>query len=105
MNGHARVPVCRGRESPADSLNLIAGHGTQRSSAVTDRGTVRAASPGRSEVKMQGLPRMGGMMGMGRAPQAATGDSPQVDTAENVQISSLALLKMLKHGRNRPARR
>ena len=45
------------------------------------------------------------MMGMGRAPQAATGDSPQVDTAENVQISSLALLKMLKHGRNRPARR
>jgi len=66
---------------------------------------VRAASPGRSEVKMQGLPRMGGMMGMGGAPQAATGDSPQVDTAENVQISSLALLKMLKHGRNRPARR
>merc|ERR1712205_238731 len=62
-------------------------------------GTVRAASPGRSEVKMQGLPRMGGMMGMGGAPQAATGDSPQVDTAENVQISSLALLKMLKHGR------
>ncbi len=54
---------------------------------------------------MQGLPRMGGMMGMGGAPQAATGDSPQVDTAENVQISSLALLKMLKHGRNRPARR
>ena len=54
---------------------------------------------------MQGLPRMGGMMGMGGAPQAATGDSPQGDTAENVQISSLALLKMLKHGRNRPARR
>ena len=47
---------------------------------------------------MQGMPRMGGMMGMGGAPQAATGDSPQVDTAENVQISSLALLKMLKHG-------
>ncbi len=45
---------------------------------------------------------MGGMMGMGGAPQAATGDSPQVDTAENVQISSLALLKMLKHGRNSP---
>ena len=51
---------------------------------------------------MQGLPRMGGMMGMGGAPQAATGDSPQVDTAENVQISSLALLKMLKHGRTGP---
>lgn len=27
------------------------------------------------------------------------GDTPQVDTAETVQISSLALLKMLKHGR------
>ena len=26
-------------------------------------------------------------------------DSPQVDTAEQVYISSLALLKMLKHGR------
>lgn len=26
-------------------------------------------------------------------------DTPQVDTAETVQISSLALLKMLKHGR------
>merc|ERR1712205_26605 len=61
-------------------------------------GTVRAASPGRSEVKMQGLPRMGGMMGMGGAPQAATGDSPQVDIAENVQILSLVLFKMLKYG-------
>jgi len=92
----------RGKPSQLTRENLIAGHGTQRSSAVTDRGTVRAASPGRSEVKMQGLPRMGGMMGMGGAPQAATGDSPQVDTAENVQISSLALLKMLKHGRTGP---
>ena len=26
------------------------------------------------------------------------GDTPQVDTAEQVYISSLALLKMLKHG-------
>jgi 26S proteasome regulatory subunit N11 len=26
------------------------------------------------------------------------GDAPQVDTAEQVYISSLALLKMLKHG-------
>ncbi|KAL0479135.1 26S proteasome subunit Rpn11 [Acrasis kona] len=37
---------------------------------------------------------MGG--GMNAAPM---GDQPQVDTAEQVYISSLALLKMLKHGR------
>jgi 26S proteasome regulatory subunit N11 len=29
---------------------------------------------------------------------AQPGDMPQVDTAEQVYISSLALLKMLKHG-------
>ena len=45
----------------------------------------------------QGLP-MGG--GGGAGP-----DGPVGDTAEKVTISSLALLKMLKHGRNRPARR
>lgn len=33
--------------------------------------------------------------GMGGPP----GDTPQVDTAEQIYISSLALLKMLKHGR------
>merc|ERR1712158_79598 len=38
---------------------------------------------------------MGGGMGSG---QGAT-DAPQVDTAEHIYISSLALLKMLKHGR------
>jgi 26S proteasome regulatory subunit N11 len=27
------------------------------------------------------------------------GDAPQPDTAEKVQISSLSLLKMLKHGK------
>ena len=38
-------------------------------------------------------------MGMGQAPQTGPPpDTPQVDTAEQVQISSLALLKMLKHG-------
>ena len=35
----------------------------------------------------------GGGMGMGAA------DAPVMDTAETIQISSLALLKMLKHGR------
>jgi len=47
---------------------------------------------------------MNGMPGMSRfglgagGPSAAAGDAPQVDTAEQVYISSLALLKMLKHG-------
>merc|ERR1719172_459553 len=36
---------------------------------------------------------------MGGGAGAAGGDAPQVDTAEQVYISSLALLKMLKHGR------
>jgi hypothetical protein len=42
------------------------------------------------------IPRMPGMGGGN--PGAPAGDTPQVDTAEQVQISSLALLKMLKHG-------
>uniref|UniRef100_A0A7S0SLJ2 MPN domain-containing protein n=1 Tax=Mantoniella antarctica TaxID=81844 RepID=A0A7S0SLJ2_9CHLO len=43
------------------------------------------------------MPRMPGMGGGN--PGAPAGDTPQVDTQEQVQISSLALLKMLKHGR------
>lgn len=39
----------------------------------------------------------GNLPGLGNA--AAVPDTPAVDTAEKVQISSLALLKMLKHGR------
>eukprot|EP00775_Hariotina_reticulata_P006925 gene6925-7143_t len=41
------------------------------------------------------LTGMGGPGGQGGPP----GDTPQVDTAEQIYISSLALLKMLKHGR------
>jgi 26S proteasome regulatory subunit N11 len=37
-----------------------------------------------------------GMQGGG--PGGPPGDTPQVDTAEQIYISSLALLKMLKHG-------
>ena len=37
-------------------------------------------------------------MGMGQGAAPPT-DAPVVDTAEQVYISSLALLKMLKHGR------
>ncbi|KAH3712884.1 hypothetical protein DPMN_072642 [Dreissena polymorpha] len=39
----------------------------------------------------------GGMHGLGQG--APPSDAPAVDTAEQVYISSLALLKMLKHGR------
>ncbi len=43
-------------------------------------------------------------MGLGQLPRdlqggATQGDAPMVDTAEQVYISSLSLLKMLKHGR------
>ncbi len=43
----------------------------------------------------QMLRQMQGGMGQGMPPP----DSPVVDTAEQVYISSLALLKMLKHGK------
>lgn len=46
---------------------------------------------------MERLLQLGGRFGMGQA--APPSDSPMVDTAEQVYISSLALLKMLKHGR------
>ncbi len=46
---------------------------------------------------MEDLQRMlmGQMQGAGAVP---TGDIPLNDTCEQIQISSLALLKMLKHG-------
>jgi len=48
---------------------------------------------------MQNLQQMlGGMGGMGGMNPPGV-DTPVVDTAEMVYISSLALLKMLKHGR------
>ncbi|KAJ3078666.1 26S proteasome non-ATPase regulatory subunit 14 [Rhizoclosmatium hyalinum] len=39
------------------------------------------------------------MFGQGMQSQQPGLDTPMVDTAETVHISSLALLKMLKHGR------
>lgn len=38
------------------------------------------------------------MMQRGGQGGAQPGDAPQVDTSEQVYISSIALLKMLKHG-------
>ena len=37
--------------------------------------------------------------GLGGPGAASMGDTPQQDTSETIYISSLALLKMLKHGR------
>lgn len=39
-------------------------------------------------------------MGGGGAQAGPPADTPQVDTGEQIYISSLALLKMLKHGRS-----
>jgi 26S proteasome regulatory subunit N11 len=39
------------------------------------------------------------LRGAGGPSQGPAADTPQPDTAEKVQISSLSLLKMLKHGR------
>ncbi|KAJ3223349.1 26S proteasome non-ATPase regulatory subunit 14 [Clydaea vesicula] len=47
---------------------------------------------------MDNIQRLFGSLG-GQLPQQAQIDTPTVDTAEMVYISSLALLKMLKHGR------
>jgi 26S proteasome regulatory subunit N11 len=43
------------------------------------------------------FPCSGAMPGLSQPPPPT--DAPVVDTAEQVYISSLALLKMLKHGR------
>lgn len=48
---------------------------------------------------MDRLQRMLGHGGLGGMGAAAAGDAPQMDTAETIHISSVALIKMLKHGR------
>ena len=47
---------------------------------------------------MDRLQRLLGQAGGGGGASGPGGDVPQVDTAEQIYISSLALLKMLKHG-------
>ena len=50
---------------------------------------------------MERLLRLGGLGGLGGAggSQGPPQDGPMVDTAETIYISSMSLLKMLKHGR------
>lgn len=45
------------------------------------------------------MQRLLGAQGLGGGPSMGGGDGPVVDNSETVYISSLALLKMLKHGR------
>ena len=47
---------------------------------------------------MERLQRLFSSVGGGAPATGPQGDTAQVDTAEQVYISSLALLKMLKHG-------
>jgi 26S proteasome regulatory subunit N11 len=54
---------------------------------------------------MERLQRLFSSVGGGAPATGPQGDTAQVDTAEQVYISSLALLKMLKHGAQRAARR
>jgi 26S proteasome regulatory subunit N11 len=49
-------------------------------------------------MSLNNISRLLQQSGGGAQPNA---DSPQVDTAEQIYISSLALIKMLKHGANR----
>ena len=59
---------------------------------------VRAAARVRAATNMERLQRIFSSVGGGGAAAGPQGDTPQVDTSEQVYISSLALLKMLKHG-------
>jgi 26S proteasome regulatory subunit N11 len=47
---------------------------------------------------MDRIQRMFAGGGAGAQAQGPATDTPQVDTAEQIYISSLALIKMLKHG-------
>lgn len=49
--------------------------------------------------RLQRLLQQAGGFGGGQRQSSAAVDSPTNDTSEQIQISSLALLKMLKHGR------
>jgi hypothetical protein len=66
--------------------------------AVATRKQIERTQPKRelskAEAAMERLQRIFGASGMGQPPT----DSPLLDSSEQVYISSLALLKMLKHG-------
>ena len=71
------------------------GEGVVRSISIGDATRQERDTGAKMTERLQRL--LGSQLGMnlGGAPT----DAPQVDTAEQVYISSLALLKMLKHGR------
>ena len=89
------LKFANGRNRPAEFLSIS----QARQIWLCSHFAVHPHVPRAGEEGTMNIPGMMGRGGMmGGAPQASSGDTPQVDTAENVQISSLALLKMLKHG-------
>lgn len=74
----------------------------QAASFVERRSIVRepaSSSPRAVVLKMEAMRRMLQGRRGGAGGGAAAIDTPLPDTAEKIQISSLSLLKMLKHGR------
>ena len=75
---------------------MAAGGWDSRDSARASSATYRRKPSARRRAMDRVSRFFGNLPGLGNAPPPP--DAPVVDTAEKVQISSLALLKMLKHG-------
>ncbi|KAJ1560577.1 multicatalytic endopeptidase [Cladochytrium tenue] len=88
-DGQPRKRVGRGGEGRT-AATAVAGAGA---------GAVAAGTGGGGGDGAGGGMRMLSRLGMGMGGQQPGLDVPMMDTAETVHISSLALLKMLKHGR------
>ena len=96
----ARIGGGRGGR-PARPLALVRVAAARREASSGGGAEERARALPAAMERFQRVFNQAGM-GMGGAPQV---DTPLVDTAEQVYISSLALLKMLKHGTRALGRR
>lgn len=98
--GGAQIGGGRGGR-PARPLALVRVAAARREASSGGGAEERARALPAAMERFQRVFNQAGM-GMGGAPQV---DTPLVDTAEQVYISSLALLKMLKHGTRALGRR
>ena len=98
--GGARIGGGRGGR-PARPLALVRVAAARREASSEGGAEERSRALPAAMERFQRVFNQAGM-GMGGAPQV---DTPLVDTAEQVYISSLALLKMLKHGTRALGRR